>query len=197
MDPDHEAALTPGVDSAGWDIPALYDKHKDVMYRVARSMLRGDGLQRAEDVVQDVMLSVLQRPPDGVRNWEAFFVKAVKRKIYDLWKSAAHQHERLVLDDAIPLEDELGADGLGLDVAVVVEETLEREGNLTRMRGALAELARTDPKSAYVYRQVKLHERSSRELAAEMKVSDSRIRQHVMRARTKLMEILGANGGGR
>jgi RNA polymerase sigma-70 factor (ECF subfamily) len=184
-----------GVVYTGPDIPALYGKHKDAMYRVARSMLRGDADHRAEDVVQEAVISLWRQPPKDVENWEAVFVQAVKRKVYDLWKSSVNRHEILVLDDAIPLDRELGGDDLGLDPAVVIEETREREALVSLVRGALAELARTDPESAHAYRQVKELERTSREVAAEMGVSDSRVRQHVMRARKKLMEILSTSGG--
>lgn len=195
MDPEQEAIRSAGSDGAELDIPALYNQHRDVMYRIARSMLREDGLQRADDVVQEVMISVLSKPPRDVRNWEAFFVRAVQNKIYDLWKSAGHRRESLVLDDAVRFEHELGPDDMGSDPAVVVEEALEREEIVTRVRGALAELARTDPEGAYVYRQIKAFERTSSDLAAEMNISDSRVRQHVMRARKRLMEILEASGG--
>ena len=60
----------------------------------------------------------------------------------------------------------------------------------------MAELARTEPRAAYVYRQVKGFERTSGDLAAELGVSDSRVRQHVMRARKALIKILDASGGG-
>lgn len=196
MDRRREAVPEPGVVGAGPDIPALYEKHKDAMYRVARSMLRGDADHRAEDVVQEAVISLWRKPPKDVASWEAVFVQAVKRKVYDLWKSSANKHEILVLDDATPLDGELGGDDLGLDPAVAIEEAREREALVTLVRGAMAELSRTDPEGAHAYRQVKELERTSREVAAEMGVSDSRVRQHVMRARKKLMEILSTSGGG-
>lgn len=196
MDPHHEAA--PGSDADGVRpvIAALYEKHKDAMYGVARKMLRRDDQHRAEDVVQEAVLSVFRYPPKNVTSWEGLFVQAVKRKIYDLWKSAAREHERLVLGDATPLEDELGGDDLGLDAGVVVEETHERAATVARIRDAMAELARTEPQAAYVFGQVKGLERTSSEVAAELGVSDSRVRQHVMKARKALIRILDASGGG-
>ncbi|MBC9820108.1 sigma-70 family RNA polymerase sigma factor [Terrabacter sp. MAHUQ-38] len=195
MDRRLEAVPESGVVGAGPDIPALYEKHKDAMYRVARSMLRGDADHRAEDIVQEAVISLWRTPPKDVESWEAVFIQTVKRKVYDLWKSSANQHEVLVLDDATPLDDELGGDDLGLDPAVVIEEIREREALVAVVRGAMAELARTDPEGAHAYRQVKELERTSQEVAAEMGVSDSRVRQHIMRARKRLMEILSASGG--
>ena len=134
MDPHHEAAPGSDADGVGPDIAALYEQHKDAMYGVARKMLRRDDQHRAEDVVQEAVLSVWRKPARGCLEWEGLFVQAVKWKIYDLWKSAAHEHERLVLGDAMPLEDELGGDDLGLDAGVVVEETHERAETVARVR---------------------------------------------------------------
>lgn len=195
MDQRREVVPESGAVGVGPDIPALYEKHKDAMYRVARSMLRGDD-HRAEDVVQEAVISVWRNPPHNVESWEAIFVQAVKRKVYDLWKSSVNKHEILVLGDASPLDGELGGDDLGLDPAVVIEETREREARVRLARGALAELARTDPEGAHAYLQVKGLERTSQEVAAEMGVSDSRVRQYVMRARKKMVAILSTSGGG-
>jgi len=161
------------------------------MYGMARSMLRGDDQHRAEDVVQDVVLALLRNLPTGVRNWEAFLVHAVKMKVYDFWKSAAYKHERLLLEDVRPLEDERhGGDDLGLDPAVVVEETYERAATVAEIRAALVELDRREPEAAYAYRQVKELGRTSQAVADELRVSSSRIRQHVMKARTELINII-------
>lgn len=197
MKPHHETASEAGTESVSPHIGALYDEHKDAMYGTARSMLRGNDKHRAEDVVQDVIVSLMPELPKGVRNWEAFLVHAVKMEIYDLWKSAAYRREKPQLDDARPLEDERhGGDDLGLEPAVVVEEAYERAVTVAEIRDALAELDRRDPQVAYVYRQVKGLERKSQEVADELRVSSSRVRQHVMKARAELMEILEARGGG-
>jgi RNA polymerase sigma-70 factor (ECF subfamily) len=197
MEPQHQAASEAGADGVSPDIGALYEEHKDAMYGVARNMLRNDNQHHAEDVVQDVAVSLLKELPTDVRNWEAFLVHAVKMKIYDLWKSAAYKHEKLLLDDIRPLEDERhGGDDLGLDPAVVVEETYERAATIAEVRAALAELDRHGPQVAYVYRQVKQLGRTSQDVADELGVSSSRVRQHVMKARTELIKILDARGGG-
>lgn len=198
MKPHHEAASEAGAEGPRPDIGAIYEEHRDAMYGRAWSMLRNDDQHRAEDVVQDVVVSLLPDLPKGVRNWEAFLVHAVKMKIYDLWKSAAYKHEELQRDDARPLEDEPhGGDDFGRDPAVVVEETHERAATVAEVRAALAELDRREPQAAYAFRQVKELGRTSREVAEELDVSSSRVRQHVMKARTELMEIiLEARGGG-
>jgi DNA-directed RNA polymerase specialized sigma24 family protein len=72
------------------DLAALYLQHRDAMYRVAASVLRGAGLVNfAADAVQDAIVSMMTSPPSGVRNWEAFMVAAAKRKAFDRCRSAA------------------------------------------------------------------------------------------------------------
>lgn len=197
MEPHHQAGSEAGANGVGRDIGALYEEYKDAMYGVARGMLRNDDRHRAQDVVQDVVVSLLTHPPTDVRNWEAFLVNAVRKKVYDLWKSAARRHESLVLEDSRPLESERhGGDDVGLDPAVVVEESHERAQTVAEVRDALGELDRREPQAAYAYRQVKALGRTSQEVAAEMGVSSSRVRQFVMKARAELIQILASRGGG-
>lgn len=194
MGPDGVGASADGVPP---DLGALYLAHREAMYGMAYSLLRGDH-HRAEDMVQQVMLSLMPTLPKGVRNWEAFLVKAVKNKVYDLWKSAASKHEQLILEGVRPAEDQRHApDDLSVDPASVVEETERRDATVARVRAAMAELERRDPRAAYVLKQVKQMERTSRDVAQELRVSDSRVRQHVMDARTELRLVLDTEGGER
>lgn len=197
MDPHDEAASVPRAGRALLDVEAVYLQHKDAMWGMARSMLRGDEDQAA-DIIQAVMLAVVAKEPQGVDNWEAYLVTAVKLRIYDLWKSAAHKRELLRLEEAAPLEGErLGADDLGLDPAVVVGEGYERIATVAQVREALAELHATHPQAHDVFVQVKGEGHTSKEVAARLGVSDSRVRQHVMTARSELRKILEARGGER
>lgn len=177
------------------DIGALYLVHRDTMYRVARAMLRGADQYQAEDVVQEVMVSVIKHPPTGVRNWEAFFVSAVKRKILDLWKSAYHRHERLVLSEVTPVDgDRLAGDQLDEDPAQGVADLLQRQRTVALVREAMSELELQQAQAAYVLWQSAGHERSSAELAAELGVSSSRVRQIAGKARKDLIRILTEKG---
>lgn len=196
MDRQRGAVPRSGAVSSGQDIGAMYEKYKDALYRFARSMLRGDQQHQAEDVVQEAVISVWRNPPEDVVSWEGLFVQAVRWKIYDLWKSAAYQRESTTLDGVVRVDAERHVDDPGSDPAMLMEETREREAAVVRVREAMATLAAEDLEAAYVYRQVKEAERTSGEVAAEMGVSASRVRQHVMRARARLMEILDTSGGG-
>lgn len=197
MEPHDEPASVPGAAPAQLDIEAVYLQHKDAMWGMARSMLRGDE-EQAKDIVQEVMLTIVAKRPSHVRNWEAYLVHAVKMEIYDLWKSSAHKHERLLLDESVPIEGErLGADDLGLDPAIAVEEEHERIATVAEVLKALAELQTTHSIEHDVFLQAKSAGRTSREIAQELGVSDSRVRQHLMTARSELRKILEAGGGGR
>src|SRR5688572_27623395 len=75
------------------DWAALYQKHRDPMYRVAATVLREAGLaDQAEDAVQEAMVSLMASPPQDVQNWEAVMVSAAKRRALDRLRSAAVRH---------------------------------------------------------------------------------------------------------
>src|SRR4051794_2680297 len=75
------------------DWAALYQKHRDAMYRVAARTLRDAGrVDEAEDVVMAAMESLMKNPPTGVTNWEAMMVQTSKRRALDVLKSAAVKH---------------------------------------------------------------------------------------------------------
>ena len=94
------------------DWAALYQKHRDAMYRIAARVLREAGLaESAEDAVMDAMTSLMNSPPtETVRNWEAVLVTAAKRKALDLLRSAAIQHRGPQLDETHDTNDRTSVD---------------------------------------------------------------------------------------
>ena len=63
------------------------------MYRVAARTLRSAGRDaEAEDVVMNAMVSLMENPPQGVRNWEAMMVRVTRLRALDHLKSAAVKH---------------------------------------------------------------------------------------------------------
>lgn len=180
--------------SVGPDLAALYLEHREAMYRVAFGMLRADRHNRAEDVIGEVMMSVVKNPPrQEVRNWEAFLVRAVQNKIRDLWKSAAYRHEQLVIDEASPLEDERhGGEQVEDDPAGGVVDLIASRHGVQIVREALVELEASDHQAAHVLWQCAGLERSSEDVAGELGVSSSRVRQISAKARKELIKILEA-----
>ncbi len=195
MEPQQHVTSAAGASSVGPDLGALYLEHREVMFRVAYSMLRTDRHNRAEDVIGEVMVSLMKNPPPGhVDNWEAFLVRAVRNKIVDLWRSAAHRHEQLSLAEVSPLDHELGGDQIDDDPAIKVVDLIERQRTVQTVREAMVELEAGDRQAAYVLWQVNGLDRTSREVADELGVSSSRVRQIAAKARKELISILDAKG---
>lgn len=193
MAPQHDSAEAPAADEVHPDIPALYVEHRDVMYRVAHKALRGAEQHLVDDVVQDAVLSILKKPPKNVRSWEAVFVNAVKWKIIDLRRSAPRRRELLALAEASPVEGErIGGDQLVADPAEEVADELERQEVVNRVRDAMTVLAKHDSQAAHVLWQFDGYDRSSQEIAEELGVSSSRVRQIAAQARKDLIDILSA-----
>ena len=165
------------------------------MYRVAFSMLRTDRHNRAEDVIGKVMMSMVKNPPrQEVRNWEAFLVRAVQNKIRDLWKSAAHRHEQLVIDEATPLEDERhGGDQVEDDPLSGVVELIGRHHRVQTVQDALVELEAWDHQAAHVLWQCAGLERSSRRSPTKLGCPAGSGRS---RRRRGIDQDLGGEGGG-
>lgn len=194
MEPHHVASAA-GSSSVGPDIGALYLEHRDVMYRVAYVLLRADRHYRAEDVISEVMVSILKNPPGDVRNWEAFFVRATRNKVLDFWKSGAHRHEQLALAEVSAVDDErLGGDDVEGDPAAGVLDLIGRQQSMQTVREAMAELAAWDGRAAHVLLQCTGLERPSGDVAAELGVSSSRVRQIAAQATKKMRSILEAKG---
>ncbi|MFJ6347119.1 RNA polymerase sigma factor [Pseudarthrobacter oxydans] len=193
MDPQQDVVSASDVSTVPQDIGAVYLKHSEMMYRVAYAMLRTDQHHQAEDVIGEVMVSILKNPPGSVRNWEPYLVRAVQNKIRDLWKSAAHRHEQLLLAEATPLEgDRLGGDEVEDDPAAEVVELIGRQQTVQSVRAVMAEMEIWDRQAAYVLWQCAGLERSSQEVADELGVSSSRIRQISSKARKKLISLMEA-----
>lgn len=194
MDPQEDVVTEQDASAVAPDIGAIYLEHREAMYGVAYSMLRGDGGNHADDVISEVMVSLLKNPPRSVENWEAYLVRAVQNKVRDRWKSAAHRKERLLLAEAAPIEgdDRLAGDDVVDDPATEVVDFLGRRQTVLAVRSAMAELKAWDSQAAYILWQCSGLERSSQQLADEFGVSSSRIRQISAKAKKKLISLLEA-----
>src|SRR5665647_570665 len=170
------------------DWAALYQKHRDAMYRVAARVLRDAGLtERAEDAVMDAMTSLMRSPPAGtVRSWEAVLVTAAKRKALDLLRSAALQHRGPHLDETHDTNDRTSVD--------IAEEVAQRVDD-TRLGAILWDkLSVLDPRDRQIVWQVKALERPRDEVAAEYQISPARVSQICTSTLRKLREALDQEG---
>lgn len=162
------------------DLAALYLLHRDAMYRMAYSVLRGAGrTSDAEDVVSDAVVSVMTSQPLNVRSWEAFLLTVVKRKALDRIKSAEVRHAGPALVEAVHDRTD------GADIEDEVLDAIEREELAVRMDNYLEVLDVRHRKA--VWETVAL-ERPRAEVAVELNVTPSRISQMTTRALAQLRD---------
>lgn len=167
------------------DWAALYQKHRDAMYRVAARTLRGAGREaEAEDVVMAAMESLMKKPPRGVKNWEAMMVKATTLRALDLLKSAAVKHA-----SGAELADHDGA-----SPGVLEEDVVEAVDRQRDAAAAWDKLATLDDRHRQVAWEYVAKERPRDEVAAELGVSPARVSQMATKALKQLKEALKKEG---
>lgn len=167
------------------DWAALFQKHRDAMYRVAARTLRSAGREaEAEDVVMTAMESLMKKPRQSVKNWEAMMVKATKRRALDLLKSAEVKHasgaELVEHDGALPgtLEDD-------------VIEAVDRQRDAA---AAWDKLSILDDRHRQVVWEYIAKGRSRDEVAADLGVSPARVSQMATKALKDMKEALAKEG---
>jgi RNA polymerase sigma factor (sigma-70 family) len=167
------------------DWAALYQQHRDAMYRVAARVLRGAGrADEAGDAVSAAMESLMKSPPANVLKWQAVLVTAVKRRALDLLGSSAVRHE--VATDALRLPDSV-VDGLADDVAELVDR--QRAGAVLWDK-----LALLDVRHRAVVREYIEWGRPRQQVAAELGVTPGRVSQMAKAALRILRKALESEG---
>ncbi len=167
------------------DWAALYRKHRDAMYRVAARNLRGSGREaEAEDVVTNAMVSLMENPPQSVKNWEAMMVKATRLRALDHLKSAAVRHA-----SGTELVDDDGAVQTAIEDDVI--EAVDRERAAAAAWDKLSLLDERHRRIAWEY-IAKGRPRDA--VAAELGVSPARVSQMATKALRELKEALQKEG---
>jgi RNA polymerase sigma factor (sigma-70 family) len=168
------------------DWAALYQKHRDAMYRVAATVLREVGLvDQADDAVQAAMLSIMKAPPSGIENWEAVLVKTAQRRALDILNSAAVRHAGPELAEKHDFADP------SHDTDDIVE-VLDRQREAVRLRDHLALLNQQQRFVAWEYLAL---DRPRSDIAAELSVSPARISQIARAVILILRDAMGPKGG--
>ena len=158
------------------DLGALYMEHREVMFRVAVSVLRAAGREsEATEVVSEAIESIISSQPRGIKNWQAFLVTVTKRKALDRLGSAEVRHGGGQFDEA---DDRGRSVYLDEEVANAIDRT-------TLARECLSVLNERD---RYILWQTVAVERSRDEVAAELGVSPPRISQ----IKKKALEVIRA-----
>lgn len=173
------------MDPADVDFAALFLRHRDVMYAVAYSVLRGTGHEdSAEDVVMTTMASLIERPPVGVVNWEAFLVRATRNKAVDVLRSAALRHAGGPMDD-----HDISDPTSSFEDEVMESVDAKREGAL--VWDALSVL---EARERQILWQYKALGRPRADVAAEFGVSPARVSQISTQALKTLHSELSKEG---
>ncbi len=177
--------MSSGAPPPDWS--ALYQKHRDAMWKAAGRLLREAGRHsETADVVHAAMVSLISAVPDGVENWEALMVKTATRRATDLIRSARVRHDGGGLDESHT--GRLATDQfIAEDVADAVDH--ERAGAI--VREALGSL---DPRDRQIVWGRFVHERTGRELAEHFGLSEGRVSQIVKSALARLRTELQLNG---
>lgn len=168
------------MSDAGPDWAALYEKHRPAMYRVALTVLaRKAGPDLANDAVNAAMVSLMERPPENVENWEALLVSTVRRRALDIVGSAA-----------VARGSELGDDHDASDGASE-DDVLDRMDLVARARRGILALK---PQERYVLEQYLVLERDRAEVAAELNVTPPRVSQIVRKIQGAVRAALEEGG---
>jgi RNA polymerase sigma-70 factor (ECF subfamily) len=155
------------------------------MYRVAARTLREAGrAAAAEDVVMAAMESLMRKPPNGVKNWEALMVHTTKMRALDLLKSAAVQHSA-----AIEITDSDGPVTAGFEDDVIEAVDLSRAA-----MAAYDKLAILDVRHRQVAWEYVAKGRLRGDVAAELGVSPGRVSQMATAALEQLKKALEMEG---
>ncbi len=187
LDPELQIGVHATTGDARPDVGALFLEHRASMYAVAYKLAGPQGHQLAQDAVSEVALSLLKKYPENVENWQAYLVTSVKNRVKDLKTSAYERHEFANSETVYDVEYK---DAPPIHADQEPAAVAERKEQAQSVREALEELRKDNPVAAEAFWQVKVLERTSSEVAKDMGVSSSRVRQHVMEARAKLSTAL-------
>ncbi|WP_285029642.1 sigma-70 family RNA polymerase sigma factor [Mycolicibacterium sp. lyk4-40-TYG-92] len=170
------------------DWAALYQRHRDAMYRVAAKVLREVGLaDQADDAVQAAMFSLMKSPPAGVVSWEAVLVRTTQRRALDIVDSAVVRHAgpppsegHDTADPRYQVED--------------IDEAIDRQRQASQVTQYFPLLTEQQRFVAWEY---VARDRPRSEVAAELGVTPARVSQISTATIRILRDAMGLTGGSR
>lgn len=168
------------------DFGALYLRHRERMYAVARSVLKGTAHRdHVDDVVMETMVTLMDRPPaEHIENWEAYLVRATRNKAYDLLKTAHARHAGGTLE---PQHDPATDQYLADDIA----ERVDRQHDAAVLWDSLAVL---DTRERSILWDYKALQQPRSEVARKYGISSARVSQISTQALTTLLHELAKEG---
>jgi RNA polymerase sigma factor (sigma-70 family) len=160
-------------------------RHREALARVAFATLYAAGLQAdVEDVVSEVAVQLLEHPPAGVLDWEAYLVTMTQRRAIDHIRSA-YVRRRDGSDFDL---DSARADDYQ------IEDLLEGLDVVTDLKAAVDVLASLPGQEQFVARECLWKQRPQREVADELGITQARVSQILKSARAKLKEAVEQKG---
>ncbi|KDE97214.1 hypothetical protein Y900_028525 [Mycolicibacterium aromaticivorans JS19b1 = JCM 16368] len=170
------------------DWAALYQRHRDAMYRVAAKVLREAGLaDQAGDAVQAAMVSLMKSPPADVISWEAVLIRITQRRALDILDSAVVRHA------GPPLAEEHDT----ADPRYHVEDIDDAIDRQRQARQVTQHFPLLTDQQRYVAWEYVARDRPRSEVAAELGVTPARVSQISAAAIQTLREAMGLTGGSR
>jgi len=143
------------------DLGALYERHRDVLWRVAQRQLPRFMHDRVGEVISHVFMKIGEDPPaESVRNWEAFLIDRVKKRAIDVYRK-----EHVNRFGEFPAED---AAVLGVTDGVATSLDASSVKSI---------LSRLESRRRQVLEEVVLAGRPAKDLAMEWGVSEGRVSQ--------------------
>jgi RNA polymerase sigma-70 factor, ECF subfamily len=153
------------------ELEELFREHSQMLYRTAYSML-GNAAD-AEDVLQNVFLTLLRREPDMDRNAKGYLYRAA----INLSLNAIRARKRLEFTDDDTRLEALARGGIESSTPDLRERFAE----------ALSEL-RPDDAQVLILRYI--HENSDKEIASVLGVSRGSVAMRLFRSRHRLKKLM-------
>jgi RNA polymerase sigma-70 factor (ECF subfamily) len=176
------------------DLAALVETHSALLFRVAHSLLRSPA--EAEDVVQDTVLRVLQRPRalPGIRDHRVWLVRIAWNLAIDRIRRRKSRPADSGFADSQFVDSQF-VDSQFVDTLIAPGPPADRalEDRL-HIHAALREIERLPKSERHVLLLSSLEELDTAEIAAIIGRSEAAVRSLLHRARTRLRERLEKAG---
>ena len=158
---------------------AIYNKYHRKIYYSAFKMTQSEDL--AQDVTQDVFLKIWEARAtlDPNQNFAAYISVICRNAIFDIFKKSTHE-------EAIKKELQQFAD---------ISES-EEEGDFYEIYKNLLDkaIAALPSQRRVIFEMCKLQEKSYKEVAQSLKISNSTVQDHIVKANKFIREYLLLHG---
>ena len=163
------------------ELGAFYTKHRSELLSHAQRILKDSS--RAEEVIQDALIKVMLAAPELESNDHAlgYMHRTIENLCIDIFRLEGRRPNLVVLDDASTELESSWVDNKDLaDVMAAAEDA-------AIVRQALAMLSSAERAALVMW---EIEGRSTEQIAAELGIKESAVRQTVSRARASLRRVM-------